>query len=110
MGPVSAASRWRGENSSWHAARRSPEPKTFAQSRAGKWPNAISFRVMLVYSLASHKAVSENTSENYEDLHRVGERLSDRLSRFGGSWTFIVLFFSALIIWIAVSCAFDATV
>jgi uncharacterized membrane protein len=32
-----------------------------------------------------------------------GERLSDRIAAFGGSWTFIITFFTILIVWMAIN-------
>ena len=29
-----------------------------------------------------------------------GQRLADRVAEFGGSWTFIIIFFSALVAWV----------
>lgn len=33
----------------------------------------------------------------------LGERIADRVAEFGGSWTFIILFFSVLIAWILIN-------
>jgi uncharacterized membrane protein len=32
-----------------------------------------------------------------------GERLSDKIAEFGGSWTFIIIFFAILILWMALN-------
>jgi uncharacterized membrane protein len=54
-------------------------------------------------SIAKHDTLAVNTVEDFEDRRSVGERLSDGLARFGGSWTFIVLFGVTLACWIAVN-------
>jgi uncharacterized membrane protein len=54
-------------------------------------------------SIAAHDTLAKNTVEDFEDKRTLGERLSDRLASFGGSWTFIILFCGAFVIWIAVN-------
>lgn len=39
----------------------------------------------------------------------VGDRLADRIAEFGGSWTFIITFFSFIILWMAVNLFILAT-
>src|SRR4029077_3911167 len=43
-------------------------------------------------SIATHDTLAENTDEEFDDRRTLGERLSDHLASFGGSWTFIILF------------------
>jgi uncharacterized membrane protein len=43
-------------------------------------------------SLATHDTIAENVEAEFEDRRTLGERLSDHLASFGGSWTFIILF------------------
>jgi uncharacterized membrane protein len=57
-------------------------------------------------SLATHEILAENTEQEYAEKRTLGERLSDQLSSFGGSWMFIVGFGVALAIWIAVNLSF----
>jgi uncharacterized membrane protein len=33
----------------------------------------------------------------------IGDRIADRVARFGGSWTFILLFVSTLVVWVALN-------
>ena len=51
-------------------------------------------------SIATHDTLAENTDEEFDDRRTLGERLSDHLASFGGSWTFIILFAAFLWIWI----------
>ena len=44
--------------------------------------------------------VSTNTEEHYDEVRTLGERLSDGLASFGGSWPFLILFGLGLAIWI----------
>ncbi len=56
-------------------------------------------------SLATHETLSENVEQDYEDHRTLGERLSDQIAVFGGSWMFIIGFCVALAIWIAFNAA-----
>ena len=55
----------------------------------------------VVQSLADHETLAENIEAEYSGHRTLGERLSDRLAAFGGSWTFIVIFFAVLVVWMA---------
>jgi uncharacterized membrane protein len=54
-------------------------------------------------SLAEGLMVSTNTELSYDEKRTVGERLSDGLSTFGGSWPFLILFGIGLAVWIAIN-------
>jgi uncharacterized membrane protein len=56
-------------------------------------------------SLTTHETLSENVEQDYEDRRTLGERLSDQIATFGGSWMFIIGFCVALAIWIAFNAA-----
>jgi uncharacterized membrane protein len=53
----------------------------------------------VVKSLADHETLAENTEAEYAERRTLGERMSDRLASFGGSWTFITLFGVLLLAW-----------
>ena len=57
----------------------------------------------LLDHLLQRKLVSENINEAYIDDMTVGERLADKVSRFGGSWTFIIVFAAILVSWTALN-------
>ncbi len=52
-------------------------------------------------SMATHETLAENVEEEFEDQRTLGERWSDKLASFGGSWVFIILFGAWLMIWTA---------
>jgi len=54
----------------------------------------------LVQSLAS-----KNVNEELEEKLNLGERLSDRIAVFGGSWTFIIIFSVLVAIWLVLNAA-----
>ena len=47
--------------------------------------------------------VSRNINKEFETGMTLGDRLADRLADFGGSWTFIVIFMTILVIWMAIN-------
>jgi uncharacterized membrane protein len=49
------------------------------------------------------RTISENPSQRLEANLSLGERVSDRVARIGGSWTFIGLFFLLLVVWAAIN-------
>jgi uncharacterized membrane protein len=57
----------------------------------------------VIESLLQGEMISANVAADFEGHRSVGERLSDRLASFGGSWTFIILFGVVLVAWITVN-------
>ncbi|MFN0218111.1 MAG: DUF1003 domain-containing protein [Hyphomicrobium sp.] len=52
-------------------------------------------------SLATHATLAENVEDDFEEGRTLGERLSDHLASFGGSWMFLIVFAVFLAIWMA---------
>ena len=57
----------------------------------------------VIERLTQRLHISRNVSREYEETLTFGQRLADRLAIFGGSWTFILLFLSLLLLWIALN-------
>lgn len=55
----------------------------------------------VVQSLADHETLAENIDAEFSGHRTLGERLSDHLASFGGSWPFIVIFLAILVAWMA---------
>ncbi|URL59831.1 DUF1003 domain-containing protein [Luteibacter flocculans] len=53
----------------------------------------------IVERMAQHKLVSEDVDAVYRSDLTFGQRLADNVSRFGGSWTFILVFAGVLVLW-----------
>jgi uncharacterized membrane protein len=47
--------------------------------------------------------VSRDVMTELEESLSFGQRMADKVASFGGSWTFILLFFGVLLLWIAVN-------
>ena len=54
----------------------------------------------VVDALQEHEVVSRRIDQFDTTAGTFGERLSDRIAQFGGSWTFIMLFALAITIWV----------
>ncbi len=54
-------------------------------------------------ALANDSLISENLDQDAESRLTFGQRVADHIAEFGGSWTFIIFFFSFLLIWMAVN-------
>lgn len=46
------------------------------------------------------KTVSKNVNHSHKIALSVGERISDKMAEVAGSWTFIIVFCTALFLWI----------
>ena len=57
----------------------------------------------VIESLREQELISENVNTAFDESITVGERLSDRLAEFGGSWKFLIVFASILVSWIAIN-------
>ena len=57
----------------------------------------------VLQSITRHEILSTQVDEIYESGLSFGQRLSDSLARFGGSWKFIILFAGVLICWVLVN-------
>jgi len=54
-------------------------------------------------SVSRHEILSRHADETYDAGLTFGQRLSDGLARFGGSWTFILFFAGVLVAWISIN-------
>src|SRR5947199_870845 len=60
----------------------------------------------VVESLEQHEILSSDISKQFEKKLTFGERLSDHIASFGGSWRFIILFGAVLFGWIILNAIF----
>ncbi len=54
-------------------------------------------------SIHEQDFLTKNIYTDYEASAKFGERLADKIAEFGGSWKFIILFGSVLLIWILIN-------
>ncbi|HVX80521.1 MAG TPA: DUF1003 domain-containing protein, partial [Devosiaceae bacterium] len=54
-------------------------------------------------SIAKQDTIAENTEEEFEEKRTFGDKLSDQLATFGGSWAFLTSFGVVLFGWMAIN-------
>jgi uncharacterized membrane protein len=57
----------------------------------------------VVRSMRRHELLSKNINTDFYKGLTYGEKLSDKIAAFGGSWKFIIFFVSMLLIWIVIN-------
>jgi uncharacterized membrane protein len=57
----------------------------------------------VVDAIQGNKILSENIEPDIEEQLSVGQKLADKIAEFGGSWIFIIVFFSFLFLWMIVN-------
>ena len=53
--------------------------------------------------ITERKHISKNTVIAHDDSKTTGQRAADTVAKFGGSWTFIILFGVVLVCWVALN-------
>lgn len=54
-------------------------------------------------AIQTYSILSENLQYELDSQLTFGQRLADRIASFGGSWYFIIVFFSFIMIWMAIN-------
>lgn len=57
----------------------------------------------VIRSIREEEILTENINEEFEQGLTFGDRISDKIAEFGGSWRFILSFCGVLLVWIAVN-------
>lgn len=57
----------------------------------------------IISSLLSKEPAVRDPNRTFEDAATFGERVADKVALFGGSWTFIGLFFIGMISWMSIN-------
>jgi uncharacterized membrane protein len=63
---------------------------------------------LVIKRIVEGKQISRDINEVFEERLTFGQRLADKMTAFGGSWTFILMFFAVLLAWVAVNTIFLA--
>src|SRR5437867_8237729 len=63
----------------------------------------------VIESLQQHEILSSDISKQFEKKLTFGERLSDCIAEFGGSWKFLITFGAVLLVWIVINGVVIAT-
>lgn len=54
-------------------------------------------------AIKNNAILTENIQDEIEGELTLGQKIADKVASFGGSWTFIISFFSFLIVWILIN-------
>jgi uncharacterized membrane protein len=57
----------------------------------------------VVKSISENEFITENINSTVNQKMKVGDIIADKVSAFGGSWKFIILFFIILVLWIVLN-------
>ena len=60
-------------------------------------------------AIKNNSILSENIQDEIEAELTFGQKLADQVAAFGGSWTFIVAFFTFILLWMGVNIWFLTT-
>lgn len=63
----------------------------------------------VIDAIKNNSVLSENIQDEIEADLTFGQKLADSVAAFGGSWTFIITFFSFILIWMIINIWFLAT-
>jgi uncharacterized membrane protein len=63
----------------------------------------------VVDSITHSKILSENIEDVIEEKLTFGQRIADHIAEFGGSWTFIIIFFAFILFWMSINVIALAT-
>jgi uncharacterized membrane protein len=63
----------------------------------------------VIQSLEQHEILSADISKQFERKLTFGERLSDHIAEFGGSWKFLITFGAVIFVWIGANAVLLAT-
>ena len=60
-------------------------------------------------AIKNNSVLSENIEETIGAKQTIGQKLADKIASFGGSWTFIVIFFVFILAWMGINVWILAT-
>lgn len=60
----------------------------------------------VMQAIRENSILTENIEPELDATLTLGQRMADKIAEFGGSWTFIIVFFSFIMLWILVNILF----
>ncbi len=63
----------------------------------------------VIDSIINKKVVSDNIEDKWDEKLTVGQKIADKVAKFGGSWAFIISFTFFLLLWMATNVWFLAS-
>ncbi len=68
--------------------------------------NIMELEKDVIKSISENEIIAEDVNRTQKEILTIGDAISDKVARFGGSWKFIIIFFLILIGWIVVNTSF----
>lgn len=63
----------------------------------------------IIDKISGNKILNENIEPDIDVAETIGQKIADRVASFGGSWSFIIIFFAFLLLWIGINIWFLTT-
>ncbi len=60
-------------------------------------------QLKVVEAIANSETIAENINATYQNSLSFGDRLADRVAKFGGSWLFIIIFLGVMLTWMGIN-------
>lgn len=57
----------------------------------------------VIEAISKNQILTENIEADFDDQLTLGEKLADKIAVFGGSWGFIIFFFSFILVWMCIN-------
>lgn len=68
-----------------------------------EWEQLTALEKHVLDHLVSRKPITTDTIAAFGEVRSFGERMSDRIAAFGGSWRFVIGFLTVLVAWIVLN-------
>ncbi len=86
-----------------HADLKEYRVKYLAQLVKGEKGHLKKLEKEVLKSIAENEIITENVNNSANEKLVFGDKIADKVAEFGGSWKFIISFFSVLVVWITVN-------
>ena len=64
-----------------------------------EWDEFSELEKGIVQTIVEKRSIARNANEAFSHDRTFGERIADHVAAFGGSWPFIIIFGSLLLVW-----------
>lgn len=76
------------------------EKETAVKFLQKEWENLLETEQRAIKKLVARSPISRDTNKSFNDDRTFGEIIADSVAKFGGSWTFIIIFCVILLAWV----------
>jgi len=73
------------------------------QSLKNEFDDLNSLQKEVIDKIKDKEYISEDTDESFLEGLTFGQKIADKVATFGGSWKFIISFFTIIIVWISLN-------